>query len=658
MSKGKGKGKQISRRDFLRLTGLATAGTIVAACGAPAPATSETAAPATGAGGAATTAPATAAAEVTPAPAVTEAAMTATPAMTEAAPTATAEAAGAAATAAATPTRVVPRGSAAKIDRNKSLILMWTASDVGIGNPYATGFNHQRGNAAWLEPLYYFSAFGNKTIPWLAESHQYSPDNKSLTIKMRSGVEWSDGQPFTAKDVAFTLNMLRQNEKLAYGADMKKWVKDAQAPDDATVQVTFTQPAPRFVFDFLTSKFDLGIFYVPEHIFKDIKDVAAFTFYDPSKNWPLVTGPYKTVDWTPQQQIMDLRKDWWAAKTGFAKLPEVQRIITVPFPDDPSVAAQAAISNEIDTSLDLRPPLIKTVIDKNPKIITHTQRDKPYGYTDWWPNSLWFNNEVPPYNDKDIRYAVNYAINRPQIVEVGYEGAGVTTDLPFPQFPSLQKYIDAAQPLLKKYPTSDYDLSKTDKIMTDKGYTKNSDGLWVGKDGKTLDATLYGFGIFADYGPVLAEQLRAGGFDSSFQQPPDAYTKMVDGSAKTFLFGHGGAIADVYPTLDLWHSRNNAPTGTAAGTITARWKNADFDKIVDQMAQFPPGDDKAIPLFLQALEIYLREKPELPIIQWLHRIPYNTTYWTNWPTKDNPYVNGAFWHKTFPLILYNLKAVS
>ncbi len=643
-SKGKDKGREISRRDFLRLTGLATAGTIVVACGAQAPQT-PAAATAGQPAAAATSAPAaTAAAAATAAPAASEAAA--------------ATAAPAAGTAAATPTRVVPRGQAAQVPRNKSLIMMWTVGEVGIGNPYAAGYNFQQGTMSMHEPLYFFSAFANKTIPWLAESHQYSPDFKDVTVKVRSGVEWSDGQPFTARDVAFTLNMLRQNEKLSYGGDMKKFVKDAQAVDDQTVKITFVQPAPRFVYDFLTFKFDLGIIFIPEHVFKDVKDPSTFLFYDPAKGWPLATGPYKIVDWTPQQQLYDLRKDWWAAKTGFAKLPEVQRIVTVPKPGSEDTGmAQAVINNEIDTSLDLRPQLMKTVLDKNPKIITHTQRDKPYGYTDWWPNSLWFNCMVPPYNDVEVRRAVNNAINRQQIVDVAYEGAGVTTELPFPQFPSLQKYFDAAKDLLKKYPVNDYDPTKTEAVMTKKGFTKDSEGLWIGKDGAKLDATIYGFDIFADYGPVLAEQLRAAGFDSSFQAPPDSGTRMANGQAKMFLFGHGGAIADAYPTLDLYHSRHNSPIGTA-GDISARYNNPDYDKIIDQMSKFAVGDDKAMPLFLQALEIYLRDLPDIPIIQWLHRIPYNTTYWTNWPTKDNPYINGAFWHHTFPLILHNLKAVS
>jgi peptide/nickel transport system substrate-binding protein len=179
----------------------------------------------------------------------------------------------------------------------------------------------------------------------------------------------------------------------------------------------------------------------------------------------------------------------------------------------------------------------------------------------------------------------------------------------------------------------------------------------VGADGNHIDATIYGFDFMSDYGPILAEQLHTGGFDSSFQAPPDGYNKMDDGSANLFLFGHYNAIADVFPTFDLLHKRFARPNGVIGG-ITDRWKNEEFSKILDQWSLFPVGDDKAMPLYLQAIEIYLRELPDIPIMQFYHRIAYNQTYWVNWPTQDNSYVNGAFWHQTFPLILHKLKRVT
>jgi hypothetical protein len=59
------------------------------------------------------------------------------------------------------------------------------------------------------------------------------------------------------------------------------------------------------------------------------------------------------------------------------------------------------------------------------------------------------------------------------------------------------------------------------------------------------------------------------------------------------------------------------------------------------------------------MEVYWRDVIDIPIVQWLHRIPYNQTYWTNWPTQDNPALgtNGAFWHNTGMLVVIGLKPV-
>ncbi|MFD2083380.1 peptide/nickel transport system substrate-binding protein [Actinopolymorpha cephalotaxi] len=593
-----------SRRDFLKLTGLATSGLVLAAaCGTP---------------------------EAPPGPQPSQ-----------------------------TSSRPVPRGKPKSVPREKTLMLAnGDGSDVGICNPYASGFNHQRGLAAMFEPLYFYSAFTGETIPWLADGQPtYTSDNTKVTIKTRKDASWSDGKPFTAGDVAFTLTMLKdkKNTAMAYSADMREWVKSARAVDDNTVEISFTKPAPRFVFDYLYMKNDLGIFLVPEHIFSQQKKLTEFLFYDPAKKWPVVTGPYQMVDWTNQRRLLDRRDDWWASKAGIAQQPGPERVIVVPF-TDPTNTAQRLINNELDSSLDLRPPVIKQVVKENPKIVTWSGRSAPYGYIDWWPQSLFFNCAVPPYNDPHVRRAVNHAIDRDQLVSVGYEGAGTISQLPFPNFPPLQKYFDALQPTLDRYPTNAHDPAKTEQIMKSKGFTKDNQNLWVDKSGKRLDATIYGLqDLTTDYGPILAEQLRAAGFNASHQAPSDSYTRIADGSAKLFLFGFAGAIADPYPSLELMHSRHVSKVGVQ-GDVSSRWKNADYDKIVERMSGLPVGDPGELPLFLQAMEIYLKNLPHTPVVQWLHRIPYNTTYWTGWPDKSDPYLPGAFWFKTLPLELSHLKS--
>jgi peptide/nickel transport system substrate-binding protein len=115
-----------------------------------------------------------------------------------------------------------------------------------------------------------------------------------------------------------------------------------------------------------------------------------------------------------------------------------------------------------------------------------------------------------------------------------------------------------------------------------------------------------------------------------------------------YSFGHVGSVVGPYATLDLYHSRHPS----AQGQCIER-----FDAIVDEMAVTPMGDPRLFDQFHKAMEVWLRELPDVPLVQWYHRVLTNTTYWTNWPTEENPYINTAFWHLTFPLVLWNLEPV-
>lgn len=604
----------VSRRDFLRLSGLATAGVLATACGG-------------------TTAPAPAAEEG----AAAEGNQPASDAV------------------------AVDTEGLADIARENTLVLMWAGTDgqytdVGLANGYAVGSKGgHRAVVGSFEPLFYYSAFADEVIPWLATGAEYNEDYTELVISIREGAEWSDGTPFTAEDVRFTIQMLIDNAPtLRNSSELADWIASVEAVDDLTTRIVFNDPRPRFLFSHLYGKFDTGIWWVPAHIYQDVEDIQGFGHYDPEQGWPVVTGPYNVVAWSPQQQIMDLREDWWAAKTGFAELPEVQRILVIPWTGEER-AAQLVINNEIDSSLDLRATTVSQVVNSSPEIITHTERELPLGYIDWWPTSFWFNCSEEPFDSADVRWAVSYTIDRQQMLDVALEGSGILTQLPFPYYPPLQPYIDAAAPLLEQYDTSEHNLDKAAERMQAAGYTRDGD-FWT-RDGAPIEAVIHGFGIFNDIGPVLAEQLRRGGFQAEYVTPADSGTRMADGTAKIMLFGHGGSIADPFDTMDMYTSKYFVPTGEPA-IYYSRYQNEEYDAVLEEMAAMAPDpDDPAyMDVYLAALEIYLRDLIDCPIQQWLHRIPMNTTYWSNWPTEENNYVNGAFWHQTVGLVLMNLEA--
>ena len=430
--------------------------------------------------------------------------------------------------------------------------------------------------------------------------------------------------------------------------------------DDLTVDVKFKIPAPRFKFEVLTEKFDTGIPIVPEHWESKQADVnAAAGGVDIPHS-----GPYNLVAWNANQKIYNLRDDWWAVKAGRIALPAVKRVIIANIGGQVGqgmdTVAQRVVNNEFDSALDMRSSVIGNILAQNPKITTHAGNESPYGYLDWWPNSLWMNTQAAPYSDPKVRRAMSLSINRDQINEVLYDGAKIATIYPFPLYPGLQKFVDspAVKALETKYQPGKFDLDESAKLMGEAGFKKNADGMWE-KDGKTVNATIDGFeGIHGDIVPVLVEMLRTGGFDASVNFGTDAYQNMADGKDGLYMFGHGASLKDPYAALELFHGRFSQAIGTSAGNNRfSRYKNPEYDAILDQMAPLSSDDPKFQDLAAQALGIYWRDQIDIPIIQWLHRIAYNQTYWTNWPTKDNLAMgtNGAFWAQTGMLVVTSLK---
>jgi peptide/nickel transport system substrate-binding protein len=605
-------------------------------------------------------APPTAAPAAAAKPTTAPAAAAPTPAGAAAAPT-TAPAAAAAAPTAAKPAAAA--GQPAPVPRNKQLILMWAGkegkyTDYELWNPFAPDANHQNGPGLFHEPLYYYSGFANKEIPWLAESYQYAPDFKSLTIKTRAGITWSDGTPFSAKDVAFTLTeAAKQGAKIKFGSDVATFMSDATAKDDNTVLINFKVPAPKFMY-MLTYKYDNGVYIVPQHIYSQSPDWSKFTNFDLAKGLPVTTGPWKLVFSSPDQKIIDRRDDWWAVKAGLVKaMPQVQRIVYLPFPGE-TQTAQALITNAVDCSLDLRPNTMKQILSQNPKLKGWDGSNPPYGYTDWWPTSLYVDTTKAPWSDKDLRWALSYTIDRQQLIDVTFNGASTPTKLPIPdpnQYAGLKPFVDGVASLLDQYPTNEFSLEKAAAKFTGKGYAKGSDGFWADANGH-LKLEVGGWAVFDDMGPVLVEMLKKGGIDATYVHPPDMIDRFQQGDYQGMLFGHGGSVnADPYDTMKLYQSASVAIPGGHAVNFS-KWKNLDYDKIVDEMAVTSTTDQaKLLDQFKRAMAIWLPELPDVPIQQWYHRIPYNNNYWTGWPDKSNAYVNGAFWHLTFQLILNELK---
>jgi len=638
-------GKLSTRRDFVRLAFGVSGVALMASCTPAAPA--------------APTAPAQ---PTAPPPTMAAAALppTSAPAST-AVVAATAPPATAIPAATTAPTAIAAAPAVRNVPRNRTLILQdrgnGTYPEAELWSPYVIG-QQQLGVHYFYEPLYFFAPFTNQWIPWLASGHDFNADYTQVTIKTRPEAYWSDGIPFTADDVVYTLNTLRAlGSKVTWGVDTQRFVQGAQTVDPQTAVVQFKVPYPRFM-EWMAYAFDLGVPVVPKHIFEG-QDWTKFAHFDLAKGWPVTTSPWRVVHVTPQQLMFDRRDDWWAAKAGLAQMPKVERIIRVSISTDAQMA-QAYIRNEVDNGPFFgTPQAMKETIAQNPKVVSWTGQQPIYGSKDWWTTSLWLNNEKPPYDNPDVRWAVSYAIDRKQAVDVAYNGWTEPATLPMPTYPGLAPYYDSVKDLLAKYPTNEFNLSKSSELMQKAGFTKGSDGFWADAQGQKVTMPMTGL-LFGELAAPVGEQLKRAGFDTSYSEPPNWGDDYSTGKYTASMWGHGGTRGvDPYYTLKLYQAATKLSLGgygLSYGLNNSRFSNDDYDALVDQFFQIHPSQqDKLLPLFHKAMDIWLSKLPDVPMNQFIIRTPMNTTYWTGWPSEQDPYTSDTHWHLGFALVLHRLQ---
>jgi peptide/nickel transport system substrate-binding protein len=506
------------------------------------------------------------------------------------------------------------------------------------------------------EALFYTNLNTGELIPWQAESYTYNDDFTEITLKLRDGVKWCDGVQMTADDVKYTLEMLRDNAPdLLYSSIYKEWLKEVDVVDPLTAKIVLNKPGPRFFRDNLALGHENHQVILPKHIWES-QDPKTWPNTSIADGGPCGTGPYKIVSSTAQQMVADKRDTWWGTETGFQKaMPAPDRLIMIPVASDEAMAS-LHISNGIDTGNPLQPGTFAAAQAQNPNLKSWAAQGPIWGAPDGCGYNFMFNNAKAPWNDVNVRLAINYAINRQQISDLGYEGANHPEVVPFSSYitsqwgmPTVMNPDTAPGPLqavIDKYDRGTQSLDKVAEYMGKAGYAKNADGKWA-KDGTVLTVPVYGPQFFQPSFPIVNQNLLDAGFDSTIEVTPadEWVAPFQNGTFDTLILVHCGSLSEPYDTLQDFHSKYSAPIGTQipASVIArggGRYENPELDAILDKMTAIPADkdpDSDYMKLAVQALDIYLRDMPELMLTEELHVVTYNTTYWTGYPDASNPY---------------------
>ncbi|HET8905882.1 MAG TPA: ABC transporter substrate-binding protein [Ktedonobacterales bacterium] len=479
-------------------------------------------------------------------------------------------------------------------------------------NPYNTS-NLTTSQGVIYETLLFFNRGDESITPWLASGYQYSSDLTQVTFTIRSGVKWSDGQPFSSDDVVFTLNLLKKYPAMDLNG-LWNQITSVTAPDPSTVVVKLKAP-------FTPLLWSLGgqTYMLPKHIWSTVGDAS--TYADAN---PVGTGPYKLKSFTPQLVVLTKNPNFWQADK--VKVQEVR----YPAFDSNTSAELAMNSGTVDWAAIYTPDIQKTYVNRDP---AHNHY--------WFPPSdilmLFVNTAKYPFNQLAVRKALSLAIDRnklSKVAESGYEplaspaGIVLPNDQKFmaPQYANLQFTMDT---------------NAAQQQLASAGFTKGSDGIYADKNGKKLSMRLDVVTGFTDWitgAQIIASNLKALGIDVNVNTiSQDAWQNNLSmGTFDISLCWTNPGPSPYFIFDALLRSTNSAPVGQAANSNYERWNDPAVDRLLDQFAQ---SNDLATQQQAMAgiEQVMVDQLPSIPLLNEPYWYEYNTSSYVGWPDAGHLY---------------------
>ncbi len=309
------------------------------------------------------------------------------------------------------------------------------------------------------EPNYYD---GVPTFtPQIAESWEIAEDNLSIRFKLRE-CTWSDGTPMSSADVAFSVEAGRNPQVAWVSSSIVDFIKDVEIHDDREFTVHYSKPSPYNIMDIN----DVQI--LPKHTFGTVP----FGQWRGYGAWPDLAkracgGPFVVESHDPGERIVLARNP----KYYDAPKPYIDRLIFVRF-GSTGTMLNALLADQLDMMDGIIPEKAARVLEaKHVNLYTYVTRS--YGY-------MGYNCKRWPFEDKRVRQAMTYAINRRNIVESIFAGYAQVAG------PAIIRSMWASNRTIKPLP---YDPDKAKALLAEAGWRLNAEGLHE-KDGKVFEFML------------------------------------------------------------------------------------------------------------------------------------------------------------------------
>ncbi len=350
-------------------------------------------------------------------------------------------------------------------------------------NPFLSYYDGELNVIGAIYPSLTMLDDNGEPIPYLADKWTTSSDKLTWTFTIHSGLKWSDGQPLTAEDAAWTFNLIMHNAVAATSnGSLVENFKSVTAPNDTTLVITTKKPQANMLYLSVPVS---GIPIVPEHIWKD--HVSGLKNYR-NMDMPVVGyGPFTLTGFKTNQFA-----EMTANKGFFLGAPHYDKVVTNYYSNSDAQAA-ALTSGVLDQVGGLTPVQFRAMSSRS-NVMTYQTQSSGWTAIEINPGAQTRSGKPlgtgnPILKDIRVRQAIALGINRPELVDKVLGGNGVVGAgyLP-PGYPQFFWKPSASEAL-------DYDPSKAKQVLDDAGYKMGSNGVRVSPDGKPLEFRL---GIHSD----------------------------------------------------------------------------------------------------------------------------------------------------------------
>ncbi|KAA9090039.1 ABC transporter substrate-binding protein [Microbacterium radiodurans] len=471
------------------------------------------------------------------------------------------------------------------------------------------------------EPLFFINKVGDaEPEPLLGVDQSWNEDGTVYTVTVRDDVTWSDGEPFTAADVAFTFSMLKDNPSINnIGFDGEV------AADGDSVAFTFDSPS------YVKGPDILNTVIVPEHLWADVSPTE---FLDEQ---PVGTGAFELADFKPQAFTLAANPDYWGGE------PELKAIRYISLSGN-QAQADALAAGTIDWQTSPVPD-IQNVPDRYPGYVNVTANQNQTVLASCASAEMGCSG---PQTDPAVRQALSLAINRDQVNALAFQNTSTDISPTFVLLANQEQWISPSvvDPVVPTTPQAD----QARALLEGAGWALGGDGIYA-KDGERLSLGVEVVTGWTDYITTIdtiAAQAREAGIEvvpvqSSWNEWTDKkqrgnFELAIDSLAQ-------GPAPDPYYVYNNFFA-TTVPVGESSGNNFSRYADPDVSAAVEALQALAFDDTAARePLMATIQDRIVADLPYIPVLTAGTSSQWNVAKFDGWPTDDDLYAFPAVWSR-------------